>query len=180
MAEGLLRSRVTQAGLDLTVSSIGLMAPGVPASAHAVDVLAERGIDISAHRSRQLDRDAIERADLVVAMARRHVREVVLLDSDALARTFTLKELVRLGRERGPRRPSEALDSWLERVGASRTRPALVGDSADDDVADPIGGPRVDYERCATELDELLAEMIELVCPDPTAAEPAAQKEHTA
>jgi protein-tyrosine phosphatase len=178
MAEGLLRFRAARSGVDLTVTSVGLLGDGVPASAHAVDVLAARGIDIAPHRSRQLDRAAIDKADLVLGMARRHVREVVLLDADALGRTFTLKELVRLGREHGARRDDESVASWLERIGSGRTPPGLVGELAADDVADPIGGPRRGYERCATELDELLAAMIELAFPAPTSS--TARKEQTA
>ena len=58
-------------------------------------VLAGRGLDISSHRSRTMSRQLLAEADLVVGMAREHVREAVLAVPDLWARAFTLKELVR-------------------------------------------------------------------------------------
>ena len=37
--------------------------------------------------------------------------------------------------------PGEPLASWLARVQLGRDRVELLGDSPDDDVADPMGGP---------------------------------------
>jgi hypothetical protein len=39
----------------------------------------------------------------------------------------------------------------------------LVGDSPDDDVNDPIGGPDTAFEATAAELDALLAELVALL-----------------
>ncbi|HEY9556191.1 MAG TPA: hypothetical protein VIR58_05620, partial [Acidimicrobiales bacterium] len=106
-------------------------------------------------------------ADLVVGMAREHVREVAVLDPGALARTFTLKELVRAGAAIGHRRPDEALDAWLRRAGAGRRKDLLVGVGHDDsyDIEDPVGRGRDDYEITADELDGLLARLVELAWP---------------
>jgi len=156
MAEALLRHRFTQLGVDARVASAGLLQAGNPASAHGVEILRERGIDMSAHRSRAMSRDILSSADLIIAMAREHVREAVVMDPDLWPRTFTLKELVRRGEAAGPRRPDEPLSDWLARVGQGRRIADLTGSSTQDDVADPIGGPRLAYERMATELDGLL------------------------
>ncbi len=65
MAEGLLRGWLP----DITVFSAGLAAPnGAPADAHAVALMAERGIDISTHRSQRLARWMIEEADWIFTM----------------------------------------------------------------------------------------------------------------
>jgi protein-tyrosine phosphatase len=176
MAEGLLSRRVADAGLDATVSSAGLYPGGVPATAHAAATLDRRGIDLSAHRSRQLGSELVQAADLVVGMTREHVREVVVLQPDALARSFTLKELVRAGEAVGPRRADEDLPSWLARAGAGR-RAADLLDAAPDpelDVADPIGGPLKGYERTAAELDDLLDRLVRLLWPATTQQERSA------
>ena len=160
MAEALLRHRFADLGVDAQVRSAGLLQSGQPASAHGVDILRGRGLDMSAHRSRSMSRDILSSADLILGMAREHVREAVVLDPALWRRTFTLKELVRRGEAVGPRRAEESLADWLERVGEGRRIADLTGSSPADDVADPIGGPRSAYERMAAELDDLVDRLV--------------------
>jgi protein-tyrosine phosphatase len=170
MAQVLLRRHLTAAGVEASVSSAGLLPGGRPATAHGVESMAARGLDLSGHRSRQLARELIEPADLIIGMAREHVREVAVLDAGALPRTFTLKELVRLGEGAGPRSPDEPLADWLARVGRSRQRQHLLGVGHDPahDVEDPVGRGRADYELTADELDDLLARVVALAFPSKT------------
>jgi protein-tyrosine phosphatase len=163
MAEGLLRDRLDRLGLDARIQSAGVLDSGSPAAPEAVAVLQGRGIDISAHRSRRLSAPLVAGADLIVGMAREHVREVVLLDPGAWPRSFTLKELVRRGEIAGPWGSGQPLEEWLAKVGADRTHSELLGASAIDDVADPIGGPPSVYEATAAELSELAASLVALV-----------------
>jgi protein-tyrosine phosphatase len=163
MAETLLRHRLSGMGVDATVASAGLLRPDQPASAHGVDILRERGLDMTAHRSRAMTRDMLRGSDLVLAMAREHVREAVVLDPSLWPRTFTLKELVRRGQSIGPRRPDEALSDRLARAGQGRRIADLSGSSPADDVADPYGGPRSAYDRMAVELDDLLDRLVTLL-----------------
>jgi protein-tyrosine phosphatase len=166
MAEVLLRRRLAKAGIDAQVSSAGVSAvDGVAATAHARTVVGE----LDEHRSRSLTAQAVVDADLVLAMAREHVRRAVVLVPEALERTFTLRELVRRGQAIGPRMPGEPLAAWLLRVGAGRVPAALLGDDPEDDVADPIGGPIEEYRRTADELDRLLGRLVELLWPDESA-----------
>ncbi len=162
MAEVLLRHRLAGLGVDAQVASAGLLRPDQPASAHGVDILRGRGLDMTTHRSRTMTRELLGSADLLLAMAREHVREAVVLDPRLWPRTFTLKELVRRGEANGPRQPGEALADWLARVGQGRRVSELTGSSPDDDVADPIGRPRSAYERLAAELDDLLDRFVAL------------------
>ena len=162
MAEVLLRHRLGDLGVDATVASAGLLRSGQPASAHGVDILRGRGLDMTTHRSREMSRELLGSADLILAMAREHVREAVVLDPGLWPRTFTLKELVRRGEAVGPRQAAESLADWLARVGQGRRISELTGSSPADDVADPIGGPRVAYERLAAELDDLLDRFVAL------------------
>ena len=45
-------------------------------------------------------------------LAREHVREAAVLDSEGFGHTFTLKELVAAGRVHGGRGPGEPLPDW--------------------------------------------------------------------
>ena len=161
MGEAILRA----ARPDLEVGSAGRLAGGVPASATAVEVLAARGLDLSGHVSRTTTAVLLGDADLVVGMAREHVRDAVLLRPDVRPRAFTLKDLVRRAERVGPRDPSEELGPWLSMVGEGRTTADLLGASEADDVADPIGRPAARYRTCADELIRLLCRMADLAFP---------------
>jgi protein-tyrosine-phosphatase len=165
MAEGLLRHRLAAQGLAAVVSSAGFRSAGVPATDDAVIVMAERGIDIGQHRSRKADVELLAEADLVLAMARLHVREAMVLAPDLLGRTFTLKEIVRRGEATGPREPGEDLATWLKRLGADRVPAGYLGDSRTDDIADPVGMPMRTYKKTAKELDGLLGRFVEVAWP---------------
>lgn len=163
MAQVLLTRTVDERGVDARVSSAGVLFDGQPATPTAVDVMAGRGLDLTAHRSRIVTPEMVGSADLVVTMAREHVREVVIRRPDRYGRVFTLKELVRRGDEHGPRRPDEALGAWLGRVAEGRRPAAHEGASPVDDVADPIGQGAEVYERTAADLDALTTRLADLL-----------------
>jgi protein-tyrosine phosphatase len=124
--------------------------------------MATYGLDVSAHRSRRVTTSDLERADLTLAMAREHLRHAVVAVPSAWPSAFTLKELVRRGEEIGRRSPGESLADWLTRAQDGRERAALLGDSPDDDIADPIGGPPAGYTETAALLSQLLNRLVEL------------------
>jgi protein-tyrosine phosphatase len=165
MAEALLRSALAARGVEATVSSAGLFRGGVPASAGSVRAMSRRGLDIEGHRSRTVTGDLLEQADLVLGMARLHVREAVVAVPQVWPRAFTLKELVRRGTAAGPRPPDQPLEAWLARVHEGRRRADLLGDDREDDVADPVGGPDRLYLATADELEELVALLVALAFP---------------
>lgn len=169
MLEVMLDASLRARGLDARVHSAGVWEPGHPASTHSATEAVERGLDLSAHRSRVIDTTLVERADLVLALAREHVREVAGLVPGAFPYTFTIKELVRRGREVGPRSPGESLDDWLATVGQGRVAATYLRADPDDDVADPIGGPRSRYARTALELESLAVGLAALLDPSPLA-----------
>ena len=158
-----MAQRLADLDVDARVRSAGLLDAGLEAARHSVDVVKARGLDLSAHRSRTMTKAIVEEADLVLGMARSHVREAVLAAPDAWPKTFTLKELVRLGDKVGPRQPGQPLEEWLARAGEGRNQAALLGASPTDDVADPIGHPRPVYEKLVAELDDLLERLVKLV-----------------
>ncbi|HLM94912.1 MAG TPA: hypothetical protein VK283_01280 [Acidimicrobiales bacterium] len=141
---------------EVVVVSAGLLPGGHASPPEVVTVMAEVGIDLSGHRSTQVSPEQVAGSDVVVGMARRHAREVVLLDATAFDRTFTLKELVRRGDLVGRRQPAEELGAWLGRLHDGRQRSDLVGRSDDDDVSDPLGGPLTAYRTTARELGTLV------------------------
>jgi protein-tyrosine phosphatase len=165
MAEAMLRHRLELAGRDreVTVRSAGVLDSGRPAAWQAMDALAPRRLSLDEHRSTRLTSHLLADVDLVLGMAREHVRAVVVAEPAAWPRTFTLKELVRRGEEVGPRSGGQELGEWLTKVGAGRTRSDLAGDAFEDDIPDPVGSDPEVFEALALELDDLLARLAILV-----------------
>jgi len=95
MAAALFRSVVgarLSEGVDVDVDSAGLAAiPGAPAAPPAIEVMKERGIDISGHRSAPVGDDAPQ-YDLILAMTEEHKAAMLLRYPEAAAKVFTLKE----------------------------------------------------------------------------------------
>ncbi len=148
---------------EVSVRSAGLMEGGFASPPEVVTTMAELDIDLSGHCSTQVSPALVSTSDVVLAMARRHAREVVLLDPGAWGRTFTVKEFVRRGDAVGRRRPDEELGSFLARLHHGRKRTDLVGRSADDDVPDPIGRPLDAFRDTARQLGILVEQAASLL-----------------
>lgn len=87
MAEAILRRRVPR----LSVASAGIAAlVGRPADPMAVALLAEKGLDLSSHRARQLTPAMVEGMELVLVMERRHIADVEALTPAARGRVHLL------------------------------------------------------------------------------------------
>ena len=95
MAEVLLQRRLGQEGLtDWQVESAGTWAvDGHPASRHAVQVMADQGLDLMPHRSRAVTRRIIQGVDLVLAMTHNHVEALRLEFPDQAANIYLLSEI---------------------------------------------------------------------------------------
>lgn len=165
MAQGFLRALAARRGLELAVASAGTM-PGVrPISANALEVMGEDGLQMRDHRSRELAAEELRAVDLVLCMEREHVRRAVVLEPDAWAKTFTLKELVRRAEAIGPRAPDEPIETWVARVGSGRRRDDLLGSSEEDDVADPVSAPMPVLRATAEEIRGLVDRLLNLLQP---------------
>lgn len=81
MAEGLARREIERRGWhNVALGSAGVAAhPGSPASEEAVTAAASSGVDLSAHRSRLLDPELINWADLILTMGDSHLRVLTQL-----------------------------------------------------------------------------------------------------
>jgi len=165
MAEAFFRAAVNERGLDFTTSSAGTLEGDRPIAPMALSAVRRVDPGMATHRSRPLRADDIADADLVLGMARAHVREVVVLVPEAWDRTFTLKELARRGSLAGPRRLDQTLIDWLVMVGAGRSRSDLLGDSDIDDISDPVGDPASLGRSVAREIKAMVGTLVELVLP---------------
>ena len=162
MAAALLARRLVALGVTTPVRSAGMIGGGDPPHPEVVSVMASYGIEITPHRSRIVCAADLAPASLVLAMARDHLRHAAITEPGAWPRAFTLKELIRRGERIGPRQPGEPFSGWLSRAHEGRARTSLLGDSSDDDVADPAGGPPRAYAETADLLDRLVTRLAEL------------------
>jgi len=163
MAEAFLRDRMARRGVPATVHSAGLLESGNGASGHGVDVLRGRGIDMAPHRSTNMTADLIEATDLLLGMARLHVREAVVMRPMVFPKAFTLKEIVRRGEDIGGRAKGQPMDEWLAKTHAGRSHSSLLGEADEDDIFDPIGSSRSVYEKTATEIEDLTDRLVALL-----------------
>lgn len=92
LATALLERLLKEEGpAGVTVSSAGVAAQdGAPASEGAYLVALEAGLDLSAHRARQLSPDLIRNANLILTMSPRHLRRVA--DLGGIGKAMLLSE----------------------------------------------------------------------------------------
>jgi protein-tyrosine phosphatase len=160
MAEGMARDMLERVGSEMTVSSAGIVGwDGSGATREAVEAARERGFDISRHRARRLERSHVESADLVVCMTTEQLDAVNRMAPAVGARTFTLKELVRLLEELPPRGPDTEFEERVRQADELR-RSGFEGSPYDLDVADPIGMGLEIYRASAWDIDEWCTRLV--------------------
>ena len=92
MASYLLREKL-KSREDVEVLSAGVSGiPNVGASAAVMDVMKEKGFDVSGHTSRRLTDDLIKIADVILVMEELHKERIIKRVPDASDKTFLLKE----------------------------------------------------------------------------------------
>jgi tRNA threonylcarbamoyl adenosine modification protein (Sua5/YciO/YrdC/YwlC family) len=98
MAEALLKDALRKRKrFDVDVASAGtMMMAGAGASAQTCEVLAQDGIDVSAHRSQRVSRDLVHKADLILVMERLHETRILELDPLIKNRLFLLREFAQV------------------------------------------------------------------------------------
>lgn len=94
-AEVMLQDRLIRDGLsDWKVESAGTWAlVDRPATDHMVTLMAEQGLDLSQHRARNVNRQIVERADLVLTMAQGHAEALRLEFPDQAHKVYLLSEM---------------------------------------------------------------------------------------
>jgi protein-tyrosine phosphatase len=115
MAEGLLGAALP--GMEL--HSAGLNAVlGAPADDTAVELMSQRGIDITAHRARQITRQMCLDADLVIVMEREQRQRLENTYPEACGRVFRLGEYM----------DSDVPDPYRKPISAFRTALSIIED----------------------------------------------------
>ena len=96
MAKALFRQELADLGLAnaVHVDSAGTYAMiGHPASEGSVNAMAQRGLDISDHRAKQLNARLANEADLIIVMEEQHRRSIFVNWPRAMRKTLLLSEL---------------------------------------------------------------------------------------
>lgn len=133
MAEALLRERLgnderNQAAITVESAGLGAMVDWPPAE-YAEELLAERGLDIAAHRARQLTPEMLHEADLVLVMETEHKKAIETTDATARGKVFRLGEWQnreirdpfrkpRVEFEKVLRQIDSCVDDWVEKLRA--------------------------------------------------------------
>jgi protein-tyrosine phosphatase len=167
IAEAMVRS-ILQTRFDDAAPSVASAGTagwvGSRADPSSIAAAAELGIDISAHRARQLRADDVRSAELVLAMASEHRDAASRLFPGTVGRIFTLKELVLLLEDlpQAPwnGKPQDVLAAQVSaahgsRIGAIRDR------RRDEDVMDPLGMPPDAFRAVARELDDWCTRVVD-------------------
>lgn len=97
MVMALLREQIRAAGLtdQIEVESAGTAGlEGAAASRYAVEVVAERGLDLSTHVAQGLTSQAIRQADLILVMEEAHRQRIFHRAPDHLYKVVLFHELV--------------------------------------------------------------------------------------
>ncbi|MEW6724095.1 MAG: low molecular weight protein arginine phosphatase [Bacillota bacterium] len=144
MAEALFRKHLAQrlgAGADqVEVLSAGTDAvEGDLASPQAIEVMRERALDLTHHRSHPVTESLLSQADLVLTMTGRHRDRLVEMLPEAREKIHTLR-------------------AYLKELGG-----APPGDS--EDISDPFGGDTELYRQTADQLDRLIRELVDRLFP---------------
>ena len=127
MAEGILRKlasdskgrqvvHVASAGVDALQES--------EPDRYTTEICRNQGIDIGSHKARQLTKNVLEDADLVLCMEQMHKQRITGAFPGFAENVFLLKEYL---------------------------HPGLLDEA---EIKDPIGKPKEQFEKCFTEIEE--------------------------
>jgi protein-tyrosine phosphatase len=114
MAEGLFREVARESGRDVLVHSAGIGAlVDHAADPIAVQLMQEAGIDIGAHRARQISPEIIAESELILVMESWQQQEVERLYPFAKGRVFTIGKWSDITVDDPYKKPREAFEEAL-------------------------------------------------------------------
>ncbi|SDZ33913.1 protein-tyrosine phosphatase [Proteiniborus ethanoligenes] len=134
MAEGIFRDMIKKRNLEnvIKVESAGVYAAtGQPASPQAIDAMKNKAIDISSHKARQLTKEMLQNADLILTMTKSHKRSILGMDESLKQKTYTLTEYA-----------YKDLENHA-------------------DILDPYGLPVEEYEKSLIDIEKALKNVID-------------------
>lgn len=155
--------RLLTADTHVVVASVGTMGiEGAPAAPEAIAFCASVGADLSRHRSRPLAAGAARLADLVCGFELSHISSAVIDGGAALAKTFTLVEIVGLLERLGPALETELEARARERVARAHVlRAQQTGFVPGLEIADPIARSAREQERTLRQVWELCINLVD-------------------
>ncbi len=151
MAEGILKKMLEENKLDdFEVGSAGTSSlDGAFPSLFAIGVAKARNVDLTRHRSHQLNKQILRKADLILAMSNEHLEHIRKMDEKALKKTYLLKTFPK----HHPASPPEAPARHPSGEDLSMTE----NENKSPDLSyikDPIGGSMDDYHQCFLEIEK--------------------------
>lgn len=148
MAKAILEDKLDSASSSLQVSSAGTMAiENLPSSRRVEKALNEYGLTAAGHRSRQIDRQLADWADLIVGFEPHHIEYVRRHFEDAAKKTGLLHYLVEL-------KPSDELNLAEGIIRLKLDDAAALENFRE--VADPDRGGDAEMADCAKNISLLL------------------------
>ena len=156
LAAAIFEAEIEPLRAPVEVQSFGLLdLRGIPALDEALDLGEQFDVDLSAHRSRVIQRGLLEQADLVVGFERIHLAAAVVDGGAGRDAVYTLPELVALldGVAREIEDPVAGARALLAGVSRKRHVDRLFTDVPE--LADPLGRPRRVQEEIASRVSQL-------------------------
>ena len=157
----LLDRALLERGVDAIVESGGFYVGGAKACPTMSAFGAELGLDLSYHQSRTVDDFMLDDARLVLAMERRHARDLMVSFDVGFERIFTIGGFVAQASSMPPK--GEGLDEWLERLAPCRTHAEFLGVHCDDDISDPHGESKRVHRRAFDHLQFAMDRVADIV-----------------
>lgn len=151
IAEGILKKMLKENKLDnFEVGSAGTSSlDGAFPSLFAIEIAKSRDVDLTRHRSHQLNKQILKKADLILAMSSEHLEHIRKMDEKALKKTCLLKIFPQhhpaFSSKTHTGHPSGENFSMTENENKS---PDLSY------IKDPIGGSMNDYNQCFWEIEK--------------------------
>jgi protein-tyrosine-phosphatase len=115
-----------------------------------VAAMARRGLDVSGHRSRKVDRAVLHDIDLVLTAERDHVVNVASIDPAAFRTAMTLPEFV--GATARATASEGDLAGWVASLTSTRTAMAYLRDPIEE-IDDPTGTAGRTFERAVIAIE---------------------------
>jgi protein-tyrosine-phosphatase len=157
----LLDRALLKRGVDAIVESGGFLDGGAAACATMSAFASEVGLDLSFHESRTVDAYMLGDARLVLAMERRHARDLMVSFDAGFERIFTVGSFIAQATATPPK--GEGLDEWLERLAPFRTHAEFLGVQCEDDIADPHGESKRIHRRAFDQLQFAMDRVADIV-----------------
>jgi protein-tyrosine-phosphatase len=130
MAEVILRKMLGTA-VQIQISSAGLFAlEGQKANENAIATVAEEGTSLADHRARQLTKEMVRDADLILVMTRGHEQAIGQFAPDGMSKVKLITEYEEDEDQKGR------------------------------DIFDPIAQPIEVYQKCLSEMKSSLANLV--------------------